>query len=70
MKEAMMAAAQEEQVGDFCGSAVCPMLDVVAVGPGRRHIAPREAAVFVASNQRPLHRWRYDPAAARDLDLV
>jgi hypothetical protein len=70
MEEAMVAPAEEQEVPKCVRSTIGPMLDVVAVGPGRRHIAPREAAVFVASNKRPLHRRGYHPAAAADLDLV
>jgi len=70
MEEAMMAPAEEQEVPQCRGSTIGPVFYMVAVGPGRRHIAPREPAVFVASAQRPLHRRRYHPAAADDLDLV
>src|SRR5260370_25338521 len=68
VEETMVAPAEEQHVPQLRGSTIGPVFYMVAVGPGRRHIAPWETAVFVARGQRPLHRRGYHPAAAGDLD--
>jgi hypothetical protein len=49
--EGVVAAAEQDQVGQGGGSAVGPVPDVVRVGPRRRPVAEREAAAAVAEDQ-------------------
>jgi hypothetical protein len=48
----MVWPAQGNQVVELGGTAVRPVDDVVAIGPRRRAVAPREAAALVAEVQR------------------
>src|SRR3954454_2926711 len=50
--EAVVVPAEQHEVGEGGGSAVCPEPDVVGVAPGGWDVAAGECAVLVAGGQR------------------
>src|SRR5260370_21896128 len=69
MNQPMMAAAEQDQVGEIRRTAICPMFDVVRVGPSRWTVATRESAAFVSGDQRTSRRTRHYTAAVVGLAI-
>ena|ERR1700726_966123 len=68
MDEPVVTMTEERQVIEISGTAMCPVLDVMRRGPGRRAIAPWPLTSVMPSMERAARGPRRQPACTPNVD--